>query len=202
MTKGDGGAVGLTESPAALRRWIIAGPEIARAVNEFESAYEVRKPANTCHHEQVSSVQKAFAKDVQNLIEVIDEMGNPFREDSTDLLVLDTKEIVPKSVVEAVSTAKEKGQSMYDTYAEERLTKRSNAAISLNWKSFLRLDDSKKELFQYLAESVQSLEVSDVVVLSTADVDVVSSTTIDKTGPGTGVITCNALISSKMGSTY
>ena len=127
MIKGDVGAVGLTESPAALRRWMVAGPEIARAGNEFESAYEVRKPANTCHHEQVSSVQKAFAKDVQNLIEVIDEMGNPFREESTDLLVLDTKVIVPKSVVEAVLAAKEKGQSMYDTYVEERLTKRSKA---------------------------------------------------------------------------
>ena len=103
MSKGDGGAVGLTESSAALRCWMVAGPEIARAVNEFESACEVRKPANTCHHEQVSSVQKAFAKDVQNLIEVIDEMGNPFREESTDLLILDTKEIVSKSVVEAVS---------------------------------------------------------------------------------------------------
>jgi len=127
MIKGDCGAVGLIESPAALRRWMVAGPEIARAVNEFESAYEVQKPANTCHHEQVPSVQKAFAKDVQNLIEVIDEMGNPFREDSTDLVVLDTKEIVPKSVLEAVSAAKEKGQSMYVTYVEERLTKRSKA---------------------------------------------------------------------------
>jgi len=45
MIKGDGGAVGLTESPAALPRWMIAGPEIAKAVNELESAYEVRKPA-------------------------------------------------------------------------------------------------------------------------------------------------------------
>ena len=57
-----------------------------------------------------------------------------------------------------------------------------NAAIPLNWKSFLRLDDNKKELFQYLTASVQSLEASDVVILSTADVDVIGSTTIDKTG--------------------
>ena len=52
-------------------------------------------------------------------------MGNPFCEDSADLLVLDTKEIVPKCVVEAVSEAKIKGQSMYDNYVEERLNKRS-----------------------------------------------------------------------------
>lgn len=36
QVKGEGGAVGLTENPAALRRWIIAGPEIARIIQEFE----------------------------------------------------------------------------------------------------------------------------------------------------------------------
>ena len=57
-----------------------------------------------------------------------------------------------------------------------------NVAIPLNWKSFLRLNDYKKELFQYLAASVQSLGISDVEVISTADVDVISSSTIDKAG--------------------
>ena len=57
-----------------------------------------------------------------------------------------------------------------------------NAAIPLNWKSFLRLDDNKKELFQYLAASVQSLRLSNVEVISTAAMDVISSTTIDKAG--------------------
>ncbi len=28
--KGKGGVIGLTESPAALRRWMICGPELAR----------------------------------------------------------------------------------------------------------------------------------------------------------------------------
>ena len=83
----------------------------------------VRRPDDTGHHEQVPSVQKAFAREVKSLISVIEEMGNPFCEDSADLLVLDTKEIVPKCVVEAVSGAKIKGQSMYDNYVEERLNK-------------------------------------------------------------------------------
>jgi hypothetical protein len=34
--KGVGGAVGLTENIQALNRWMVAGPEIARAVEEFE----------------------------------------------------------------------------------------------------------------------------------------------------------------------
>ena len=47
MIKGDGGAVGLTESPAALRRWMVAGSEIARAVREFERTYDVGRPYDT-----------------------------------------------------------------------------------------------------------------------------------------------------------
>ena len=38
MVKGEGGAVGLTENPSALRWWMAAGPEMARAINEFEDS--------------------------------------------------------------------------------------------------------------------------------------------------------------------
>ena len=91
IIKGDGGAVGLMENPTALKCWMVAGPEIARVVKEFESTFEVTKPCDKRHHEQMPSVQKAFSKDVQALISVLEEMGNPFTEDSTELIVLDTK---------------------------------------------------------------------------------------------------------------
>lgn len=32
--KDEGGAVGLTENPAALRRWMVSGPEMARVIGE------------------------------------------------------------------------------------------------------------------------------------------------------------------------
>jgi hypothetical protein len=32
VVKDDGGAIGLTEDPSALRRWMVAGPEICRLV--------------------------------------------------------------------------------------------------------------------------------------------------------------------------
>ena len=34
--KSDGGAVGLTDNPNALQRWMVAGPEMSRMVAEFE----------------------------------------------------------------------------------------------------------------------------------------------------------------------
>ena len=32
LVKGDGGAIGITEDPSALRRWMLAGPEVARVI--------------------------------------------------------------------------------------------------------------------------------------------------------------------------
>ena len=36
VVKGSGGVIGLTGNPGALRRWVVAGPEIARITTEFE----------------------------------------------------------------------------------------------------------------------------------------------------------------------
>jgi len=36
LVKDDGGAIGLTENEAALRRWMTCGPEIARLIAEFQ----------------------------------------------------------------------------------------------------------------------------------------------------------------------
>ena len=47
-----GGAVGLTEKPAALLRWLVAGPEMARVVNEFVRGLEKTEAASQpSHHE-------------------------------------------------------------------------------------------------------------------------------------------------------
>ena len=48
--KGDGGAVGLTENPGALRRWMVAGPEIARMIDEFESFFPSTDSEAKTHH--------------------------------------------------------------------------------------------------------------------------------------------------------
>ena len=41
--KGDGGAVGLTENPAALHGWMVSGPEMARLIEEFGLAVQKKK---------------------------------------------------------------------------------------------------------------------------------------------------------------
>ena len=40
LIKGDGGAVGVTDNPSALLRWMIAGPEVAMAIEEFQDGHQ------------------------------------------------------------------------------------------------------------------------------------------------------------------
>ena len=82
---------------------MIAGPEVALAVTEFEtSCSHPTRAVSHLHHEQNLSTQKNYVKDVQACIDAIREMGNPFREDSGELLVLDTKEVIGAGVVATV----------------------------------------------------------------------------------------------------
>lgn len=37
--KGDSGVIGIADNSSALKRWITAGPEIARIIDEFENSF-------------------------------------------------------------------------------------------------------------------------------------------------------------------
>ena len=71
---------------------MVAGPEVVRLIGEFHNELDSwNKPPDTRHHDQSASVQSAFIKDVQSMVNVMEDFGKPFEEDSEDLLVLDTK---------------------------------------------------------------------------------------------------------------
>ncbi|CAC5423562.1 unnamed protein product [Mytilus coruscus] len=55
----------------------------------------------------------------------MDELGNPFIEDSQDLFVLDTKDIAPTSVVDTIRQIEKIGRTQYEKYIEDRLIKRT-----------------------------------------------------------------------------
>ena len=35
VINGEGGTIGITEDPSALRRWMVAGPEVSRLATEY-----------------------------------------------------------------------------------------------------------------------------------------------------------------------
>ena len=148
LIKGDGGAVGLTYNPRALRRWMIAGPEVARVIEEFhDQQHCVGGKVDTRHHDQIPSVQAAFAKDVRSLISVIEDLGNPFEEESADLLVLHSKEIADHVSVEAVRNAQKIGQEQFSAFTDECLIKRTKSlddVIHRNKLKFFERSTKKK----------------------------------------------------------
>lgn len=81
LIKGDGGAVGLTDNPSALRRWMVGGPEVSRVIQEFETSLEVCNHNSLLdhHHENNKSFQENFRCDVSNLTEKIQEAGKEHR---------------------------------------------------------------------------------------------------------------------------
>ena len=76
VVKGDGGAIGLTQNLRALLRWMVAGPEIARTIDGFETACLDNHTGrdNGRHHEHTMAI-------------------GPTSLESGDLLVLDTRDI-------------------------------------------------------------------------------------------------------------
>ena len=54
--KHDGGAVGLAENLAALRRWIVSGLEMATVIGKLEASIEKRKKLDPRHHEEAKHV--------------------------------------------------------------------------------------------------------------------------------------------------
>ena len=51
VIKGEGGAIGLTGDASALRRWMVAGPEVSHLVAEYEAASGVKDATVNNHHE-------------------------------------------------------------------------------------------------------------------------------------------------------
>ena len=119
--KGDGGVVGLTEDPAALRRWMLTGPEISRVVAEFEESMAGEKNNVTRHHEQTIHHQTGFGKDIISFITVFNELGSLFLESSKDLLTLTTKDIMDEDSVKFILSAKQLGIMQHENFAVDRI---------------------------------------------------------------------------------
>ncbi len=122
---------------------MVAGPEVARVIEEFhDQQHHCGGKVDTRHHDQTPSIQAAFAKDVRSLVSVIEDLGNPFEEESTDLLVLDTKEITDHTSVEAVQNAQRIGQEQFQAFTRECLIERSISIDDVIHRNKLKVFES------------------------------------------------------------
>ena len=119
LVKGEVVAVGLTENSSALCRWMVSGPKMARIINEFETSIatgSTQAKQSAKHHEDTKSLQSLFYRDVTALTRTVEEMGNPFMEESEDLLVLDTKEIMGSVPLVRLRKVDEVGTAQFESF--------------------------------------------------------------------------------------
>ena len=123
QVKGDGGALGLTEKPGALRRWMVAGSQLSTIIAEERFGLNDGHEADGQHHEQSHSYQKSFFEDFYSFVAIFEELRNRFLDHSNDLVTTDTQEILPETVVETVGKIHLRGAEQYKSCIEERLLK-------------------------------------------------------------------------------
>ena len=122
--KGVGGAIGLTENDAALAKWLLAGPEISRMVEEFEDSNSLSELDSILeHHDTTESAQKHFSADVRTMYDALAEFGNPFMDDSKDLYALDTKVVPGHEAIENLYSAEAVGKEQFENYRNSHILK-------------------------------------------------------------------------------
>ncbi|KAJ8410237.1 hypothetical protein AAFF_G00202180 [Aldrovandia affinis] len=88
---------------------MIAGPEVSHLVAQYEAACGTKEGTEyTSHHEETERAQRVFFENVEKLSQAMKDMGNPFQEESRDLLSLDTKDIAHHTAAELIGTHLEK----------------------------------------------------------------------------------------------
>ena len=84
-----------------------AGPETASIINEVGMTHSPRSKCNDTHHEQIVSIQNRCATNVRNVVDVFNQMGNPFAETSFDLFAIETKVNMNDGVIQSIKRAEE-----------------------------------------------------------------------------------------------
>ena len=119
--KGDAGIVGISEKESALKRWMVAGPEIGRMLNEYDLKYTHNDKETDRHHEEAPSIQRIFAANVKSVVEVIEDYDNPFTDETADLVTLDSEVVMSDKNIASIRAAEEVDTAQYQTFVKDRL---------------------------------------------------------------------------------
>ena len=127
---------------------MVSGPEMSRIINDFELSQELvrniakrEEQEDFRHHEQMKGVQNTFRNQVNAVCSTIniEEMGNPFADQTGDLFVLDTRDIADPKVVETVRTVERLGKDQYQQFVTKRLQERTSPLFDTIQKNKLPL---------------------------------------------------------------
>ncbi len=97
------------------------GQEVGHLLQGFETRFlHVSKPIHH-HHEYVPSIQSRFAKEDSVVLVAYESKGNPYMEQSDNLITLHTQEIMPPGVVSTIRNIDNLKEEQHGTFFEERV---------------------------------------------------------------------------------
>ena len=79
------------------------------------------------HHEEGHSTQKTFKQQVLALIQTIEDMGNPFLNDTPELLTLDMRNVIDESVVHSIRTIEALGKEQFNNFQKSVILDRTKS---------------------------------------------------------------------------
>ena len=96
---------------------MVAGPEVSRLLAAYEAmSGTIDTRIDSRHHEDDVGAQRAFFENVKAMTTVLQDMGNPFQYESSDLLSLDTKSITDPSIAQLVATQHQRGLQQFEVF--------------------------------------------------------------------------------------
>ena len=120
-----------------LERWIIAGPELCRVVEEFEGVQN--EFDELLHHQEGIASQRRFLCHVRDLIDVILMDGNPCEKHLRGLVFLDDDVCESPVSAHSVYFLESTGKERFKTYQESILHSRKIALTAPIKKSKLQI---------------------------------------------------------------
>ena len=129
------GVIGLTEDSIQLLRWMVCGPEVARSVRDFEASLrynlETSLSEQTKHHEQTQAHKSIFSKNVNDLVSAFQQVGNPFLEESKDLIALGSKNIANQNAVDNMREFAESGAKQFNEFFNDCLKEKKTSIYEI-----------------------------------------------------------------------
>jgi len=111
MVKWSGGAIRCTQNPSALRKWLLAGPEQAQLVDEFEEQFLIEQKWWPFYYDEGLSVQQVFMSFWWRLL-----MKCEIHFCINLMTTLNTGNVFDESVVETVHTIEQLGKEQFKDY--------------------------------------------------------------------------------------
>ena len=115
----------------SFRKWMLAGPEQAKLLTEFEAQYSPEASENYSHHEEGLSAQRTLKEQVLALVETIEDMGNPFLDDPPELLSLDKRHVIDESVADSIRSIEALGKEKFREYQKSVILDRTKSNMIL-----------------------------------------------------------------------